>query len=127
MHLLLDHNVPDSVARVFIERGHTVTFLREIMPTDSPDPVVAAVADMDGAILVSCDHDFDAIAPRILQGMRARFRRLGRLSIRCAEYHAARRIEEAMELIELEYRTAQRRPDKRMFIVIQATGIKTNR
>jgi hypothetical protein len=82
---------------------------------------------MDGAILVSCDHDFNAIASRILKGTRARFRRLSRISIQCAEFHAARRIEEAMELIELEYRTAQSRSDKRMFIVIQTTGIKTNR
>jgi predicted nuclease of predicted toxin-antitoxin system len=127
LHLLFDHNVPDPVAQVFRARGHTVVFLREIMPVDSPDPVVATVGDMDGAILVSCDHDFDAIAPRILKGMRARFRRLSRLSIRCAEFHAVQRVEEAMELIELEYRTAQVRPDKRMFIEIQRTGIKTNR
>ena len=102
-------------------------FLREIMPIDSPDPVVATVGDMDSAILVSCDHDFDAIAPRILKGMRSRFRRLSRLSIRCAEFHAARRVDEAMELIELEYKVAQSRSDKRMFIEIQTTGIKTNR
>jgi len=127
LHLLFDHNVPDSVARVFRDRGHTVTFLRDIMPIDSPDPVVAAVGDMEGAILVSCDHDFDAIAPRILRGMRARFRKLSRLSVRCAEFHAARRIEEAMELIELEFRIAQERSDKRMFIEVQTTGIKTNR
>jgi hypothetical protein len=97
------------------------------MPVDSPDLVVATVGDMDGVILVSCDRDFDAIAPRILKGLRARFRRLSRLSIRCAEFHAARRIKEAMELIELEFRTAQSRSDKRMFIEIQTTGIKTNR
>jgi predicted nuclease of predicted toxin-antitoxin system len=124
---LFDHNVPDSVAQVFRDHHHTVVFLRDIMAVDSPDPVVATVADMDGAILVSCDHDFDAIAPRVLKGMRARFRRLSRLSIRCAEFHAARRVEEAMELIELEYKIAQSRPDKRMFIEIKTTGIKTNR
>jgi predicted nuclease of predicted toxin-antitoxin system len=127
LHLLFDHNVPDPVAQVFRAHGHTVVFLRDIMAVESPDPVVATVGDMDAAILVSCDHDFDAIAPRILKGMRARFRKLSRLSIRCPEFHAARRIEEAMELIELEYRLAQSRPDKRMFIVIQTTGIKTNR
>jgi predicted nuclease of predicted toxin-antitoxin system len=127
LHLLLDHNVPDSVAEVFRIHKHTVVLLRDIMATDSPDPIVATVADMDAAILVSCDHDFDSIAPRILKGMRARFRRLSRISIKCAEFHAARRIGEAMELIELEYRTAQARSDKRMFIEIQTTGIKTNR
>lgn len=115
------------MAQVFRDHNHIVKLLREIMPTDSPDPVVATVADMDGAILVSCDHDFAAIAPRILKGMRARFRRLSRIAIRCKEFHAARRIEEAMEFIELEYRTAQQRHDKRMFIEIQTTGLKTNR
>jgi predicted nuclease of predicted toxin-antitoxin system len=127
LRLLFDHNVPDRVAAVFRDRGHTVLLLRDIMPIDSPDPVVATVADMEGAVLVSCDHDFDAIAPRILKGMRTRFRRLSRISIRCAEYHAARRVEEALELIELEFRSAQSRSDKRMFIEIQTTGIKTNR
>lgn len=127
MHLLLDHKVPDSVAAVFRARSHTVALLREIMPTDSPDLVVATVGDMDSAVLVSCDRDFDSIAPRILRGMRARYRRLSRIAIRCAEFHAARHIEEAMELIELEWRTAQTRSDKRMFIEIQASGIKTIR
>jgi predicted nuclease of predicted toxin-antitoxin system len=60
--------VPDLVARVFRDRGHTVTFLRDIMPIDSPDPVVAAVGDMEGAILVSCDHDFDANRTENLKG-----------------------------------------------------------
>lgn len=127
MHLLLDHNVPDTVAEVVRKHSHTVALLREIMPTDSPDAVVATVADMDGAILVSCDHDFNSIAPRILKGMRARFRRLSRITISCAEFHAARRVEEAMEFIELEFRTAQNRLDKRMFLDIQTTGLKTNR
>jgi len=36
-------------------------------------------------------------------------------------------MEEAMELIELEYRLAQNRPDKRLFIEVQTSGIKTNR
>jgi predicted nuclease of predicted toxin-antitoxin system len=127
LHLLLDHNVPDAVADVFRAHSHTVALLREIMPTDSPDQVVATVGDMDGAILVSCDHDFDSIAPRILKGLRARYRKLSRIAIRCTEFHAARRIEEAMEFIELEWRTAQSRSDKRMFVEIKATGFKTNR
>jgi hypothetical protein len=109
---------------VFRSRGHTVVFLRDIMPVDSPDLVVATVGDMDGVILVSCDRDFDAIAPRILKGLRARFRRLSRLSIRCAEFHAARRIEEAMELIELEFRTAQSRSDRECLSRYRRLGLR---
>jgi predicted nuclease of predicted toxin-antitoxin system len=127
LYLLLDHNVPDSVADVFRTHHHTVALLREIVPTSSPDPVVATVADMEAAILVSCDRDFDSIAPRILKGMRTRYSKLSRIAIRCPEFHTARRVEEAMELIELEWKTAQRRADKRMFIEIRTTGLKTNR
>lgn len=119
--------MPDSVAVVLRSRNHRVELLREIMATDTPDPIVATIGDMAAAILVSCDHDFDAIAPRILKGMRARFRRLSRLSIRCSEYQAAKRIDEAMELIELEYALAQKRSDKRLFIEVSNTLIKTNR
>jgi hypothetical protein len=33
------------------------------MPIDSPDLIVAAVGDIDNAILVGCDHDFDESRP----------------------------------------------------------------
>ena len=127
MRLLLDHNVPDSVATVFRERGHIVQLVREILPTDSPDPLIATVSEDEGAILVSCDRDFKKIAPRFPKGSRTRFRKLSRISIECSEPQAAQRILAAMEFIELEYKTAQKESDKRMFIIIQKNGLKTNR
>jgi hypothetical protein len=63
MRLLLDHNVPDSVGRVFQSRGHQVRHVRDILPIDSPDPLIATVSEEDGDILVSCDRDFKLIAP----------------------------------------------------------------
>jgi predicted nuclease of predicted toxin-antitoxin system len=78
MRLLLDHNVPVSVAEVFRERGHAVLLVKDILPTNSSDQLVATVSEADGAILVSADHDFERIAPRIPKGHRARFRRLSR-------------------------------------------------
>lgn len=127
MRFLLDHNVPDSVGRVFRTRGHDVRHVRDILPVDSPDPLIATVSEEDGDILVSCDRDFKLIAPRIPRGMRARFRRLSRISIEWNEYQAADRVEEAMTLIEAEYERAQTRSDKRIQIVIQTLGIKTIR
>jgi predicted nuclease of predicted toxin-antitoxin system len=127
MRLLLDHNVPRSVGDVFRECGHTVVLVAEILPTDSPDPLIATVSEQDGAILVSCDSDFRQIAPRIPVGQRQRFRRLSRISLRCNETQAAARVEEAMTLIEAEFEIAQRRSDKRMMIEIQKAGIKTYR
>ena len=127
IHLLLDHNVPDSVGRVFASRGHVVQRVRDILPIDSSDPLVATTAELDDFVLVSCDRDFKLIAPRIPRGQRARFRRLSRISLECNEYQAAQRVEAAMSLIEMEYEIAMRSADARMFVVIQNSGIKTHR
>jgi predicted nuclease of predicted toxin-antitoxin system len=127
IRLLLDHNVPDSVGEVFRRRGHTVQHVRDILPVDSPDALIATVSEEDRSVLVSCDRDFRLIAPRIPRGMRARFRRLSRISLECGEPQAAKRVEAAMSLIEAEYEIAQASSDARMIIVIQNAGIKTVR
>jgi len=127
MLLFLDHNVPDSVARVFAERGHEVVLLRETLPTDSPDQVVATVSERMGAVLVSCDTDFARIAPRIPRGHKARFRRLSRISLACRAPQAARRVDAAMTLIEHEYEIARSSRDGRMHLVISDSVIRTHR
>lgn len=127
MRLFLDHNVPDSVARAFVQRGHEVVLLRDELPSDSPDELVATVSEQLGAVLVSCDTDFRRIAPRIPRGQRARFRRLSRISLECSGPRAARRVETAMSLIEHEFEIAQSSRDKRMHVVIRNDVIRTHR
>jgi len=102
MYFLLDHNVPDSVATVLRELGHTVELVRNILPTDSADPLVATTAETLGAILVSVDRDFKRIAPHIPKGMRARFKGLSRISIECSESSSGTAaVREVMPFIEL--------------------------
>lgn len=124
MHFLLDHNVPDSVAVALREFGHTVEFVRNILPTDSADPLVATAAEQTGAILVSVDRDFKQIAPRIPKGARIRFKKLSRISIECSEPQAAARMREVMPFIELAWQQAQSKSDKRMLVVIMASNIR---
>jgi predicted nuclease of predicted toxin-antitoxin system len=123
MRLLLDQNVADSVAAVFREFGHTVHLVREILPANSPDSLIAAVAGLDSYVLVSHDRDFEAIAPRIPKGSRARFRKLSRISLECNEAQAASRIRQTMSYIDLAFANAAvaGRP---MRVVVQMTGIK---
>ncbi len=45
------------------EAGHEVILLREQLAPDSPDPLVAAVSEMNGAVLVSLDSDLKRLAP----------------------------------------------------------------
>lgn len=59
MVLLVDENVPLSVAECFRERGHEVIFVREKLPAGTPDPVVALIGDRLSAVVVSWDRDFD--------------------------------------------------------------------
>lgn len=127
MHFLLDENVPASVAGSLRDRGHEVTFVRDIVPAGSPDPLVATVGEEIEAVLVSFDGDFQKIAPRIPAGMRRRFRNLSRIWLRCGEPQAARRIDGAMTLIESEFELAQTRADKRMIIWMSASYIRTDR
>jgi predicted nuclease of predicted toxin-antitoxin system len=122
----VDHCVPDSVGRALADAGHEVILLRQQLAPDSPDPLVAAVSEMNDAVLVSLDTDFKTLAPRAGVG-RQRFRRLSRIGIRCSEHQAAGRIKVALSLIEHEWDVAQNSADKRMIVEIGPSAIRTIR
>ena len=105
------------MGRALLAAGHEVIFLRQELAPNSPDPLVAAVAEMNEAVLVSLDSDFRTLAPRAGVG-RQRFRRLSRIAIKCSEPQAANRIGAAMSLIEHEWNFAQKQSDKRMILEI---------
>jgi hypothetical protein len=126
LKFLTDNCVPDSVGQALRDAGHEVICLRDILPTNSPDPIVASVAELNDAILVSFDKDFKALAPRIGVGQQ-RFRKLSRIAFRCREPIAARRIVTALSLIEHEWNVAQSSEDKRMIVHISETTIQTTR
>jgi hypothetical protein len=92
---LTDVNVPDSVGNFLRERGHDVERVREVMPADSPDPVVAEAAMQAGRILVSWDRDFNQQRFR-----KPRFDTLSRIGFSCPEPLGVRRLGEVIDLIE---------------------------
>lgn len=127
MKFFADQNVGEDVCRFLEKRGYEAVRLRHILNTNTPDPEIARHVEETGAVLVSHDRDFQEIAPRIPKGERRRFRRLSRIYLQCDSLRAEKRIKAAMSLIEFEWDLAQRRPDKRIHIVIQNNGIKTLR
>jgi predicted nuclease of predicted toxin-antitoxin system len=62
MRFFTDQNVPDAVNRFLISKGYIAIPLREQIPANSPDSLVAAVAEANDAILVTFDADFKALA-----------------------------------------------------------------
>jgi predicted nuclease of predicted toxin-antitoxin system len=124
MRLLIDENVPDSVARYFASRGHTVQFVRDLLPSSTPDPVIAKVGDRLSAIVVTWDRDFSQIVRRVPVGNRTAFRRLGRISFRCNEVKGLQLLERWVCLIEAHYEQCLLESDFRMIVQIQESGLK---
>lgn len=126
LRVFVDQCVPDSAGKAFKDHGHEVTYLREMMATNSPDPLVAAVAEANEAILVSLDADFRQIAKRHGVGRRE-FRRLSLIKLSCRESRCYQRITDAMSLILHEWNLAQQSRDRRLFIDIMDNVIRTMR
>lgn len=124
MLLLIDENVPDSVAKFFVARGHEVRYVRDLFPGGTPDPVIATIGDRLSAIVVTWDHDFEKLVRRIPSGYGGKFRRLGRISFRCKEPRGLPLLERWIESVEFHFGQAQRRADVRMIVQIQESGFK---
>lgn len=124
MLLLIDENVPNSVAQVFSERGHDVRHVRDLLPGGTPDPVIATVGDRLSAVVVTWDRDFERLVKRIPEGNRTKFRRLGRISFRCNEVKGRALLERWIEMIEFHFAQAQEQSDFRMMVQIQETGVR---
>ncbi len=122
----LDQCVPNSVGTMLVELGHEVILLRDQIAPNSPDPLVAAISEMNDAVLVSLDSDFKTLASRAGTGRR-RFKTLSRIGLKCREPKAADRIQKAISLIELEWKIAKTNSDPRMIIEIADSQIKTLR
>jgi predicted nuclease of predicted toxin-antitoxin system len=126
LRVFIDQCVPASAGAAFKQCGHEVTYLREKIATNSPDPLVAAVAEANDAILVSLDADFRKIAKRHGVGRRE-FRKLSLIKLSCRESRCFERIVEAMSLIVHEWILAQESKDRRLFIEIMDSVIRTCR
>ena len=57
MRFLLDHDVPETIARVLVRAGHEVNLLREVLPVDANDVQVLDLAAQRSLVLVTCNRD----------------------------------------------------------------------
>lgn len=126
LKVFLDEGVPNSVGACFARAGHTVIYLRDAIATGSPDQLVCAVAEANDAILLALDGDMRQLAQRHGVG-RLRFRRLSLIKLSCRETRATARIEDAMSLIEHEWAVSAAQSDRRIFIEIGDSFIRTHR
>lgn len=98
----MDQNVPDPVGKMLIAAGHDVVLLRECMPTDTKDPIIAMACARHARVLVSHDRDFRAISKRLAITQR-HYRQLHRIGLHCLEPNSEKRMQGALALIEMEW------------------------
>lgn len=120
-----DQNVPDSVGRNLVSAGHGLTRLRDVMDTNTADPIIYVACSRSGHVLVTHDKDFRDLSRRLKVTQRQYHNSMHRIQLSCAEPESANRIMDALSLIEAEWRlTAEGRP---MVIEVTSKFIKTYR
>lgn len=120
-----DQNVPDSVGKVLLAAGHKVTRLRDVMATTTADPIIAVACSQSGHVLVSHDSDFRQISKRLKISQKQYQKSLHRIQLGCLEPNSAKRILDALSLIQLEWRLIKK--DQPMVIDIRDKSIRTSR
>ena len=123
---MLDEGVPDSVGKVLRSAGHRVTYLNQTLLRGSRDQLVVAYAVLNQSILVAIDGDMRQIA-RGHGISKTGYRQLSLLKLSCREPLAARRVTECLSLIEHEWHFSSLDKDRRLFIDIGDSVIRTHR
>lgn len=98
-----DEDVADSVGRAIVSAGHDLTRLRDVMLRGSADPVVAAACREGGFVLVTHNYRHFRKHSRELETTQKSLDRLSRVELECSQVIAARRFDDELLLIELEW------------------------
>ena len=122
----LDEGVPNAVGKVFKLAGHKVFYLNKILARGTSDQLVSAFAQLNEAILVATDNDMRQIARGHGVG-NSRYKTLSLIKISCSEVDAASRVAAAMTLIEHEWHVSTTAAQRRIFVDIGPTVIRTYR
>ena len=110
---------------MLLAAGHEVTRLRDVMETSTADPIIAVACAQTGQVLVSHDTDFRHVSKRLRITQRQYRTSLHRIQLRCSEPLSAKRVSDALSLIEAEW--LLRESDRPMVIEINRLSIRTLR
>ncbi len=124
--MALDEGVPNAVGRAFQAAGHKALYLNRILARGTTDQLVSAFAQLNDAILVATDNDMRQIARGYGVG-NSRYRTLSLIKLSCTEVDAARRVSDAMSLIEHEWHISATTAQRRIFIDIGPSVIRSFR
>lgn len=115
-----------AVAQTFEAHGHVVVPFEEAVKRGSHDTLVCRAAEANEAILVAFDKDMKRAARRFGVGG-ARFKRLNLLHFQCTEPMAAKRLKEAMSLVEHEWSVSRQKRARQLYVDISTHVLRSHR
>lgn len=108
MPLLIDENVPASVADFFERRGHTIELVTKLLGASTPDPVIVKIADERSLVIVTWNRKHFNRHTGRKKGGAPTFTRFGLITFDCPESMGVERVTAEIEMIELCYVTRTR-------------------
>lgn len=117
LRFMLDASAPESVAKAIEAAGHVAIRHNDVLAESTPDIVVCETAIANDAILVAVDADIKQLTKRF-GNQNDRLKKLSMVLISCNSVMAAKRLTQAMSIIELEWRVSQQKVSSRLWLEI---------
>ena len=119
MIALLDEGAPVQIAGPFLSRSHQVIYHSDVLESGADDKHVVATSIVNEAVLIAVDLDMKRLVRRFgSPGNGEKFKDLDLISLSCNEVLAAKRLEQAMSLIENEWQVRCDKSARRMWVDI---------
>ncbi len=121
-----DNDVEDCVADFLKDSGHSVVMLRDVMPSNSADKVVAINCRQHSLVLITHNvKHFKAISKQY-EAKHGKVDILSRIEMECHQSMSKKRLEEFLPFIELEW-TKRGKKKAGMRISIDRTMMRIHR
>lgn len=117
--MLLDEGVPASIADPFRVRGHRVILHSDVLSPGAKDPLVAAAAIQNSAILIAADRDMRQLAKRWGNPQDGgRYKKLSLIFYACKPALAIKRAAQSVSFVEHEWDFCCQKKSRSMCVTI---------
>lgn len=125
MRVIVDEDVPASVAELFARRGHQVEYVLDRFLPGTDDYVIAQAASEEQIVVVTWNHrHFFSYANRKREGGQLRYPGMSLITFRCPKPEGLARAEVVLPVIEAMHTLAVVTGGRRMIAVVGDNSLR---